>query len=205
MRMVPHPATQIVGWCVLAVMTQALQSLPVLSGLATMLVLLAFRLHERRLFELVYRARWILLSLMVIYAYATPGDELWHGSFAPSRQGIEEGGLQLLRLLSVLAGLAILLTLLTRDKMIGGIYVLLHPLRYLGVAPQRVAVRLALTLHYAETAMRETAADWRGTIAAALAAGKAEDVQITLHMPSPNWGDALLLFAAIGLMIGLWL
>lgn len=205
MRMVPHPATQIVVWCVLAVMMQALQSLPILAGVTALLALLAFWLHERRLFELVYRARWILLSLLVIYAYATPGDALWQGISAPSRQGIEEAGLQLMRLLSVLSGLAILLTLLTREKMIGGIYVLLHPLRYLGVAPLRVAVRLALTLHYAETAMRETATDWRGTIAAALAEAKAEDVQIALHMPSPNLGDALLLLVTIGVMMGLWL
>ncbi len=203
--MVPHPATQIMAWSVFAVMTQTLQSLPVLGGLTSLLALLAFSLHERRLFELMYRARWIFLSLMLIYAYATPGDALWQGMFAPSREGVEEGALQLLRLLSVLSGLAILLTSLTREKLISGIYALLYPLRYVGLAPQRAAVRLALTLHYAETAMRETASDWRGTIATTLAAKGAGDVRIALEMTAPNWADAVLLCVTIGMLAGMWL
>ena len=58
--------------------------------------------------------------------------------------------LQLCRLAFTLASLAILLNLLPRQQLISGLYVLTYPLRYVGLSRERLAVRLALTLQYAD-------------------------------------------------------
>ena len=105
--------------------------------------------------QLLRRTRWIMLSLLVIYAYSTPGQPLSDtlGMFSPSREGLFDGVLQPARLLAALAGLAILLDRLHRQQLIAGLYTLCAPLQWLGLSRERFAVRLALTLHYAEVAM----------------------------------------------------
>jgi energy-coupling factor transport system permease protein len=205
-KLIPHPATQILVWISLACAVQTLQS-PVLYVLAILLLLVAAKIHAQRLFTLMRRTRWILLSLLVIYAFLTPGDELWSVFDLPSPtyEGVQEGLLQLSRLVCVLAGLAILLTLLTRTQMISGLYVLCYPVRYVGLSRERIAVRLALTLNYAESSMRDTASDWRGAIRHALASGKEHETEIELHVQPLIWMDAFLVAAASALLIRMWL
>jgi energy-coupling factor transport system permease protein len=205
-KLTPHPATQILVWICLACVVQAMQSM-LLHGLAILLLIVAAKTHAQRLFTLIRRTRWILLSLLVIYAYLTPGEVLWTASYLPSptHEGLLDGLLQLSRLVCVLAGLAILLTLLTRTQMISGLYSLCYPVRYIGLSRERIAVRLALTLHYAESSMRDTASDWRGAIRHALASGNEHEIEITLHVQPLIWMDALLVVAASALLIRMWL
>lgn len=165
----PHPAIQIVVWLALAFLAQRLMPLP-LSIFSLLLLWIALRLCAKQLLKLLKRTRWILLSLLLIYAYSTPGTALigsW-GVYAPTREGLLEGGMQLGRLLAMLSALAILLSLLSREQFICGIYELAYPLRWIGISRERAALRLALTLQYAEPTMGDTAADWRGAIHSAL-------------------------------------
>jgi len=107
-----------------------------------------------------------MLSLLLIYAYSTPGQPLLDalGVLSPSREGFVDGVLQLTRLLAALAGLAILLDRLQRQQLISGLYTILAPLRWLGLSRERVAVRLALTLHYAEVAMLRESHTWQDSL-----------------------------------------
>ncbi|OGT12911.1 MAG: hypothetical protein A2342_07850 [Gallionellales bacterium RIFOXYB12_FULL_54_9] len=147
-----HPATQIIVWCVLVAAMQFLRPGHLL--LAGGFVLLsAFILARHKLLQLLRRTRWIMLSLWLIYAYTTPGLTLLELPYGPSVEGLQEGGLQMMRLLAALAGLAILLDRLHRQQLISGLYSLFAPLQYMGLSRERLAVRLALTLHYAEVAM----------------------------------------------------
>ncbi|MFA6970399.1 MAG: CbiQ family ECF transporter T component [Gallionella sp.] len=152
-----HPATQILIWCVLVAAMQFLSpaNLVVAGGLV---LLSAFVLSRHKFVQLLRRTRWILFSLWLIYAYSTPGQPISEvlGSFSPSLEGLHDGGLQLMRLLAALAGLAILLDRLHRQQLIAGLYSLFIPLEWLGLSRERLAVRLALTLHYAEVAMLRT-------------------------------------------------
>lgn len=147
-----HPATQILSWCVLVAAMQFLSSLQLLV-IAGLMLLSAFLLSRHKLVHLVRRTRWIMFTLWLIYAYSTPGDTLFDSMFSPSLEGLQEGGLQLMRLLAALAGLAILLDRLHRQQLIAGLYSLLLPMKLLGLSRERLAVRLALTLHYAEVVM----------------------------------------------------
>lgn len=195
-----HPATQILIWCVLVTAIQFLS--PVRLFLSGGLVLLtAFVLSRHKLIQLVRRTRWILISLWLIYAYTTPGQTLFDSLLSPTHEGLLDGAQQLMRLLASLAGLAILLDRLHRQQLIAGLYSLFAPLQWLGVSRERLAVRLALTLHYAEVAMLRSLT-WRehlqGLFEPHGEAGRA------LELPVSRIGvpDVLLL---IGAVLVLWM
>ena len=160
-----HPATQILSWCLLVIFMQAL-ALDMLLITAGLILLCAFAVSRHKFIQLVRRTRWIMLSLLLIYAYSTPGQPLLGtlGMFSPTREGLADGILQLTRLLAALAGLAILLDRLHRQQLIAGLYSLFVPLQWLGLSRERLAVRLALTLHYAEVAMLRSKGSWQDNL-----------------------------------------
>jgi energy-coupling factor transport system permease protein len=204
--MMPHPTVLIFLWVCLTI---AMQSLQVVALLFTGVPLLiaAYALSAARLFILLRRTRWIMLSLLLIYAYATPGVAVWGqlAQFSPTHEGLIDGLLQLCRLAFALAGLAILLGLLSQPQLIGGLYTLAYPLRYLGLSRERIAVRLALTLHYAESAMLDTATDWRASIEQMLAPAEIKQDSIELHTTPFTLRDGLLLIMACALLVLVWL
>lgn len=205
MKLIPHPAVQIVVWISLSLLAQGLRPMALLV-LSAILFAWALRLCAVQLLSLLRRTRWILLSLLLIYAYTTPGVALWAqlGMVSPTREGVLDGLLQLGRLLSVLSGLAILLALLSQTQLISGLYTLAYPLRWFGLSRERIAVRLALTLEYAETAMRDTASDWRATISGALQPAATGATHIELRLQAFGLVDVLLLAASAAVLIGAW-
>ena len=160
-----HPAAQILTWCLLVAIMQVL-ALGALLMAAGLILLAAFVISRHKFIQLLRRTRWIMLSLLLIYAYSTPGQPLSEafGLFSPSREGLVDGVLQLIRLLAALAGLAILLDRLHRLQLIAGLYTLFAPLQWIGLSRERLAVRLALTLHYAEVAMLRGTHTWQDTL-----------------------------------------
>ncbi len=200
-RATPHPAAVIVLWIFLAIALQALhmKALLLTGGLSTAI---ALALSPARLYKLLRRTRWVMISLLAIYGYVTPGDPVWAaaGSLSPTWQGVADGALQLCRLIFSLAGLSIALSLLDQKQLVGGIYALAYPLQLLGVSRERVAVRLALTLSYAEAAMLEPAADLRASIERMLAPPGAEQHEVEVHSLPFRQRDAMLL-AAGGILL----
>ncbi len=152
--MTVHPTVQILAWSLSVLVVQRLSLLWLLC--ATALILwLALWLSSGKLRQLIKRTRWVMLSLWLIYAYTTPGHALWNalGLYSPTWEGLHDGLLQWLRLLASLASLAVLLDRLSRDQLISGLYTLFAPLVWLHISRERLAVRLALTLQYAEIAL----------------------------------------------------
>lgn len=192
-----HPAAVILLWLFLAIALQSLHVTPMLLT-GALLMAAALKRSASRLYALLRRTRWVMISLLVIYGFVTPGEALWAaaGPFSPTLPGLADGAVQLCRLVFALAGLAIVLNVLDQAQLIGGLYVLAAPLRLLGLSRERIAVRLALTLNYAETAMLETAADWRASIEHLLAppADEVREVEIRVIPFRPR--DAALLAAA---------
>lgn len=191
----PHPAVLIFLWVCITIAMQSLQTDALLfAGLPLLIV--AYAISAAHLLMLLRRTRWIILSLLLIYAYATPGEAVWVSlaQFSPTHEGLMDGVLQLCRLLFVLAGLSILLGLLPQQQLVGGLYTLGYPLRYVGLSRERVAVRLALTLHYAESAMLDTSVNWRGSIEQLNAPAGVKQDSIELHS-TPFTPRDVLLFA----------
>ena len=193
-----HPAAQILAWCLLVATLQAMTPGALLMA-AGLILLCAFALSGHKFIQLVRRTRWIMLSLLVIYAYSTPGQPLSDafGMFSPSREGLSDGVLQLARLLAALAGLAILLDRLHRQRLIAGLYTLCAPMQWLGMSRERIAVRLALTLHYAEVAMLRGKGGWQDTLGSLFEPHGETSRQIELPLQRFAAADALLLAVAL--------
>jgi len=126
---------------------------------ASFLVLLALLLSavvlskHRNFLMVLLRMRWLFLSILLVYAFSTPGElvPIFPLSFAPTYDGLLQGAAQLARLLIALAMLNLLLHDSTKQDLIAGLYLCLLPFQYLGLNVSRFAARLMLTLHYVET------------------------------------------------------
>lgn len=198
-----HPAAQILVWCLLVASLQALE--PAGLMIAAGLVLLAtFAMAGRKFFHLLRRTRWVMLSLLLIYSWSTPGQPLWPqlDTFSPTHEGMADGLIQLLRLLAALGGLAILIDRLHRQQLIAGLYTLFMPLRLFGLSRERAAVRLALTLHYAEVAMMRGTQNWQDTLRGLFEAHGETERHMELPLYRFTLRDACLLGGALAM---LWL
>lgn len=145
-----HPLTLILLWLAAAVTLQAVQgwSLAVLS-VAVVLLLLPLQAGKRWL-RMLWRLRWLWLSLGVVFAWATPGEVLWDASWAPTREGLLEAGLHFVRLWSLLATVTLIASAMPVPRLLCGLYLLLQPLRRIGLPPERAVARLLLTLTMVE-------------------------------------------------------
>lgn len=200
-----HPTVQILLWILLVLLAQRVQPL-LLLAICLLSGGWALRMGAAQFIGLLRRTRWIAFSLLLIYAYATPGVALWSqlGSLSPTHEGLLDGLLQLGRLLCALSGLAVLLASLSQERLISGLYSLAYPLRFFGLSRERFAVRLALTLEYAEDTMRDTASDWRAAVGAALKTGETGNTHIVLQRQRYGVLDILLLAASAAVLIGVW-
>lgn len=193
-----HPAAQIITWCILVVMLQKLTFTPLLMT-ASLILLAALILSKHKFIQLIRRTRWVMFSLLIIYSYATPGQPLFEvlGIFSPSREGMMDGVLQLTRLLSALAALAILLDRLDRPQLIAGLYTLFAPMQWLGLSRERLAVRLALTLHYAEVAMLRRTDTWQDSLRSLFEPHGESTKHIELPISRFSLNDVLLMTIAL--------
>ncbi len=149
-----HPAARILLWCGWAVGVE-LAPLPVLYGMAVVTATAFVFSHLRiNAWRLLRRSRWLMLVLLLTYAYTLPGNPAWPelGSASPTLEGIQGGFMRILRLALILVALAILLTSTARPRLIYGLYFLVRPFTVIGFDRRAFAVRLGLTLAYVEQA-----------------------------------------------------
>lgn len=162
-----HPAVWLAGWGVAAMLLQTLE-LPWLAVLAAPTFALVGRHAAKDALRLIRRARWLLLTLAVLFVIATPGERLPGpaGAIGLTVDGFALAAAHVLRLLLLLATLAWLLHALGRDGLIAGLHCLLQPL---GRVRDRIVVRLLLALEYVEG--EQPAGDWRAWLGAGADAG----------------------------------
>lgn len=100
------------------------------------------------LLRMLRRVRWLLLAMMILYGWYTPGDPLvpMLGSWSPSIAGVQQGLLRVAALLSIVVAVYLLLMTTPRGDLVGGLLWFGRPLRRLGVDDRRFAVRLVLAL-----------------------------------------------------------
>ena len=189
-----HPTTLILAWIGFALVLSAL-------GLSAMVVVsvgvvgLISINGAARCWQLVRRTRILMLALLLVYLFATPGTAIFAGwdRAYPTWEGLQAGGFQGWRLLLMVSALAVLLTYLSRQQLLAGIYVLLLPLKPLGVPVARFSVRLSLTLHYAETASSTESLSARWESALSVTQNQTSQIQLDI----PNFGLHDLIFACV--------
>lgn len=196
------PVTALACWIALAILVQRVAGLELVAlGAATMVLALAGA--APRFMRLVVRARWLFLSLLLIYALATPGQPLADAVPLSSMtaEGVAGGAQQALRLAVLLASLALLLQGLSREQLLAGIYGLLRPLRLAGINPERFAVRLGLTLSYADALppAKLGRQGWQALAGSHRAATPAPATPLLLPRQDFGWRDALALAVVAGL------
>ena len=168
-------------------------------ALATAFLFAPVRQHARRLLR---RTRWLLLVLFVAYAWSLPGTALvpaWTWA-SPSIAGLEAGTMRVIRLGMLLVGLAVLLASTERKQLIHGFYFLAKPLVWVGLDRRAFAVRLGLTLEYAESAQPGA---WRDTFDAA---SEDDGQPARVILPGQNWQsrDSAVILAALLLLGIVW-
>lgn len=203
-----HPSIKILSllFLTMAVYLASMQEL--LSLIAVLFILLVY-FKAGDFLNLLRRMRWLLLFLLLVYAFNTPGEYVaqWPFDFAPTYEGIAEGFMQMTRIGIMLAGVALLLATTTRDKLIAGFFLVLYPMKWIGLDPERLAVRLWLTLHYVDhaPAIRSIAAFLdsldKANQSADMQQGQPQSVR--LEIPPFSWGDLAAVF--LMLIVGFYL
>jgi len=171
------------------------------------LLLTAIVLSKHRNYLMLLRMRWLFLSILLVYAFSTPGElvPLFPLSFAPTYDGLLQGAAQLARLLIALAMLNLLLHDSSKEDLIAGLYLCLLPFRYLGLNVSRFAARLMLTLHYVETiaAQKNQKLSFAALHQALDQHPDAAISSLSLKLPHFNHLDRIILL--IALLLTLWL
>ena len=148
----PHPASLILlGLAALLTASSQEGAALFLGGLGLSLVALVAATSHLRL--LLRRSRWLLLTMLVMFGWLTPGTPLPNIPGA-SQEGLLLAAENLARLLIALATVALLLKALPPPKLVAGMRSLLAPLVLLKISRDRIAVRLALTLNEVEASRR---------------------------------------------------
>jgi energy-coupling factor transporter transmembrane protein EcfT len=155
-----HPAARLAAWLALLVAVQCLSGVKLL--VACLLAPLSGARVMRRAGRLIWWARWLLLSLLAVFAWGVAGEPLWDGGMAPTREGVDAALKHLGRLLLVLVAVAAFLEFMPLADLLAATHALLAPLKRLGVDPDRGMVRLMLALRYVESLPRPR--DWRSLL-----------------------------------------
>ena len=168
-----------------------------LSGIALIAAFLLLPLFGMRVVQrggrLIWRARWLLASLLVIFSWGVAGEPLWNGALAPTQEGLLEALTHLGRLLLVLMAGAAGREAMPLPDLLAATHALLKPLRRIGFDTDRGVVRLMLVLRYVESLPRPR--DWRALLNAP-ASSESELVEVS-HQPM-RWLDFIVVLGFAG-------
>ncbi|MCI0400108.1 MAG: energy-coupling factor transporter transmembrane protein EcfT [Gammaproteobacteria bacterium] len=145
-----HPTARIVCVIVMAAFLSSGDSRVVVT--VALLLALSYMVTAKVTFGEVirplWRMRWLFLAVVAIYLWLPSGVTFE----AVGQSSVENGLMQGLRRASALALLVIAVNLLckttTREQLLGGVYWLATPIGYFGIPRERLALRLALALHF---------------------------------------------------------
>jgi energy-coupling factor transporter transmembrane protein EcfT len=203
----PHPSVRLFLWVGLVGCLQVLDLMGLLVA-AAVLFPISVILAGKRFLRLVKRVRWLVLSLAVLFAWVTPGNAIAPalGMFGPTVDGLSAAGSHCMRLLVMLALLAVLLETTATPDLVGGLYTLLAPLARTGVFRGRIALRLLLVLRYVEEPAHAPARrNWRHWLQFADEDRPGEAV-ILRHQPltAADWLIVIVTGIALAGILGAW-
>lgn len=132
-------------------------------GFGLVVVTLGLSFARQRSLRLVRRARFLLIVLVVLFAFFTPGEALVSalGQAGPTREGLMLAASHGVRLLSVLILVALLLETTDERTLVSGLMTLAAPLGTFGFPVERLALRVLLVMAYVE---RPPEGGWRALL-----------------------------------------
>lgn len=147
-----HPTLKIISLCFLAVTIQLVKPHQLFVVAGMLLVLIVFA-RATNFIKLALKVKWLVITMLCIYGINTPGEYVMGLSvdWAPTYEGLVIGALQSVKLLCMVAAVALLIKTTSTQSLLAGIYQCLQPLNFFKLAPERFAVRLWLTIDYVES------------------------------------------------------
>jgi energy-coupling factor transporter transmembrane protein EcfT len=112
---------------------------------------MALIVSRAHLMRILRRSRWLLLSMLLLFGWMTPGTIL-PGVPGATQEGLLLAAENVARLMIAIATVSVLLAILAPEALVSGMRSLLVPLAGLGGFRDRLAVRLMLTLEAVEAA-----------------------------------------------------
>jgi hypothetical protein len=96
---------------------------------------------------MIKRLRWLLLAILLVYGWWTPGDSLWPvaGALSPTVEGLSLGSLRVMALLAIVSAVHLLLSSTSREQLLPAIMQLIRPLTTHHMR-ERIAVRALLSI-----------------------------------------------------------
>ncbi|MBN8440846.1 MAG: hypothetical protein J0M28_03950 [Thauera sp.] len=142
-----------------------LQSLPAatLPWAAAAIAAAAMILARGRFLALLRRIRVLLAAILVLFGWLTPGESVltqWP-ELGPSREGLVLASEHALRLIAVIASVAIVLERLSVDRLVSGLHAICRPAAWIGLPSEKLALRLLLVLRHVEAVEGAKARGWR--------------------------------------------
>lgn len=146
-----HPVIRIATFLIVAVFLSTNKFENLIT--AAILLLLLFFIYPssasiKKAGKIIFRLRWLFLSILVIYGWFSSGDLLfpdWQ-TLSPYKQGIEHGFIRIIALVILILSLTQLVLQLSRNDLLGSISWYCYPLKWIGIPEQRVIARLILTI-----------------------------------------------------------
>ena len=144
-----HPLIRVVA--LLVFVTGLALARPALLGAGTGLLLLLNLLTgfpaPGVLLRMVLRLRWLLLAILLVYGWWTPGISLFPaiGSWSPTIAGLIVGFLRMLSLVLIVAAVHLLLQVTSRSELLPAIMQLIRPVTT-QAGRERLAVRILLSV-----------------------------------------------------------
>ena len=154
-----HPVIRVAGLAALAVGLASAAPWPLAGATLLMGSLAGVGNVSRPVFlDPARRLRWLLLSVLALYAFMVPGNPLIEGwpSLSPTDRGIAEGLLRCWMLLLMAGSARLLMETTAREDIMGALYWFTRPLTRVGLDSARFCMRLVLTLEYALALRRRT-------------------------------------------------
>jgi energy-coupling factor transporter transmembrane protein EcfT len=197
-----HPASRILTYLLAALVIPGLPFFMLPFALLAAIPVLV--MQQRAPLRLLWRTRWLLLILVLGYAYGLPGQAGFPalGDFSPSLEGLAHGGGQALRLSTLLLWLDILVLALPAEALLAGLYRLALPFSRIGLDSRRAALRLGLTLKAIEDLERG-----RGNLAQLLdvEAISTLPARFSIQLNPLRPVDMLAPLVVLAAMVSLWL
>jgi energy-coupling factor transporter transmembrane protein EcfT len=143
-----HPAYRIISFVLLVALAVRAGFLQLaLLGVTVLIAYLVIGCSLVPAARMLLRARWLFLSILLVYLWFTPGTSIF-GTELPTWEGVALGAHRagVLALVILLANLLVQRS--TTEELLAGLYGLTAPLGLLGFPRERFAVRAVLTLDY---------------------------------------------------------
>jgi hypothetical protein len=143
-----HPVIRVISLIVLGSAMALSQGRAVLfaASLVLALYVATSTTHLAPALKMLRRMRWLFISIVGFYFWFTPGEPLWGSAsnWLPSVEGLQLGSARIAALVTLVLAVNLLLQTTPRDAMVNAVLWLTQPLRWIGFAHERLAVRLTL-------------------------------------------------------------